>query len=328
MGKPSRPLRQPLASISLDLDNLWSYLKIHGDPSWQNRPSYLDTFVPYVLDALGRLDLTITFFIVGADATGTDNQGYLRSLRMAGHEIGNHSHEHESWLHTYSAEHLVEEISRSQDAIEDAVGFRPDGFRGPGFSWSPTLLETLADQGFLYDASTLPTYLGPLARFYYFRTAKLDPEERQKRKELFGKLADGLRPTRPFHWQLSGNRTLLEIPVTTIPILKIPFHLSYLLYLSRFSRLLMDLYLALAISLCRLTSTPPSFLLHPLDLIGSDQVPQLSFFPGMDVSSTRKLEIFERVLTRLRRSFSLAPMGLHARSLLEGGQLRKEVPIR
>lgn len=30
------------ASISLDLDNLWSYLKIHGDDGWRSFPSYLD----------------------------------------------------------------------------------------------------------------------------------------------------------------------------------------------------------------------------------------------------------------------------------------------
>ena len=39
---------------------------------------------------------------------------------------------------------------------------------------------------------------------------------------------------------------------------------------------------------CRVTGTEPSFLLHPLDVIGGDQVPELDFFPGMDVPSERK----------------------------------------
>ena len=26
----------PLASVSLDLDNQWSYMKTHGDPAWQD----------------------------------------------------------------------------------------------------------------------------------------------------------------------------------------------------------------------------------------------------------------------------------------------------
>jgi hypothetical protein len=27
---------KPLASISLDLDSLWSYMKTHGDPGWES----------------------------------------------------------------------------------------------------------------------------------------------------------------------------------------------------------------------------------------------------------------------------------------------------
>ena len=64
---------KPLAPLSLDLDNKWSYLKTHGDASWEDFPSYLDYLVPRVLAELERRDLTITFFIVGKDAkVGTD----------------------------------------------------------------------------------------------------------------------------------------------------------------------------------------------------------------------------------------------------------------
>jgi hypothetical protein len=30
---------KPLASLSLDLDNLWSYMKTHGDPGWEDPAS-------------------------------------------------------------------------------------------------------------------------------------------------------------------------------------------------------------------------------------------------------------------------------------------------
>ncbi len=166
----------------------------------------------------------------------------------------------------------------------DATGRRPAGFRGPGFSWSPTLLEMLFEQGYDYDASTLPSYLGPIARAFYFGSAgKLSAEEREQRKDLFGHFSDGLRPVRPFYWQLSGGRQLLEIPVTTIPVFKTPFHFSYLAFLARYSEQLMFTYLRVALGMCRLTGTEPSFLLHPLDLIGGDKAPQLAFFPGMDI---------------------------------------------
>ena len=40
------------ASLSLDLDNQWSYMKTHGDQGWQEYPSYLDVAVPRILDLL------------------------------------------------------------------------------------------------------------------------------------------------------------------------------------------------------------------------------------------------------------------------------------
>ena len=44
----------PIASLSLDLDNKWSYLKTHGDPGWEGFPSYFDTVVPRFLSSCGR----------------------------------------------------------------------------------------------------------------------------------------------------------------------------------------------------------------------------------------------------------------------------------
>jgi peptidoglycan/xylan/chitin deacetylase (PgdA/CDA1 family) len=130
----AKPL--PSASLSLDLDNLWSYLKIHGDPGWESFPSYLDVVVPRVLAFLAERGLRITFFVVGQDAALAENRQALASLAAAGHEIGNHSFRHESWLHLYSETELEEELARAEAAIEDATGRRPEGFRGPGFSLS------------------------------------------------------------------------------------------------------------------------------------------------------------------------------------------------
>ena len=305
----------PLASISLDLDNLWSYMKIHGDAGWKSRPTYLPETVPFMLEFFERLGIKITFFIVGADAADVRNRKALRSLVEAGHEVGNHSFEHEPWLHLYTDAQLERDIRKAGDAIADATGTSPLGFRGPGFSWSPALLGILADQGYDYDASILPSCLGPIARAYYFWGAKMTPEEREQRKMLFGKFTDGLRPVRPYYWELSGGRRLLEIPVSTIPLLKTPFHFSYLAYLAGYSDRLMLAYLDLAIAMCRFTGTQPSFLLHPLDLIGADKAPEAGFFPGMDLPSDRKARLLAKVLHRLGRHFQLAPMGAHAAAI-------------
>lgn len=302
------------ASVSLDLDNLWSYLKTHGDSGWQSWPSYLERVVPRALQFLADRSLSITFFIVGRDAAQPQHRAVLHEIARAGHEIGNHSFEHEPWLHTYSSPQLHDELARAEDALELATGFRPVGFRGPGFSWSKALLETLVERGYEYDASTFPTFLGPLARAYYFFTARLTRDEKRQRAKLFGGLREGFRPNRPYRWELDAG-SLVEIPVTTFPLLRTPIHVSYLNYLSGYSRLAARGYFQAALAACRVAGSPPSLLLHPLDFLGPDDCPQLSFFPGMHLSAAYKLRLLDEVLQRLSRDYALGPMLAQSREL-------------
>ena len=88
----------------------------------------------------------------------------------------------------------------------------------------------------------------------------------------------------------------------------------------------MDLYLSVALMLYRMTGTQPSFLLHPLDFMGSELVPELAFFPGMDVSSERKIQIFDRVIRKLSRHFNFTKMSTYAR-LVKGKTRQRIVQI-
>jgi len=325
--RTARPGGKPLASISLDLDNLWAYLKIHGDAGWESYPTYLEPLSAIVTERLARHELTITIFIVGQDAALEKNRGAMQALASQGHEIGNHSLSHEPWFHTYSYAEVVKEIGESEEHIERATGKRPHGFRGPGFSLSPDTLQVLAERGYLYDASTFPTFLGPLARAYYFWSTKgLSEAEREKRKQLFGTAAEGLRPITPYVWNLAGGpeRTnpLVEIPVTTMPLVRLPIHMSYLIYLAVVSRPLAKAYLKSALAMCRLTRVEPSFLLHPLDFMGGDRVSELAFFPGMKASTEFKLDLFDEVIEVMRGSFELVTMEQHARHILAQGGLQ------
>ena len=306
---------KPTCSLSLDLDNLWSYLKTHGEPGWDEYPSYLGIVVPRVLKFLAERDLKITFFLVGQDAVDPAHAAVLRSITDAGHEVGNHSFHHEPWLHLYSEAEIEDELNRTEAAIESATGVKPTGFRGPGFSHSPTLLNVLARRGYAYDCSTFPTFLGPIARLYYLATAKgLSPEERAKRKKLFGRFADGFGPLKPFVWTTPSG-PLLEIPVTTMPLLKVPIHVSYLLYLAGYSRALAKLYWRTALFLCRATGTELSLLLHPLDFMGSDDTDRLAFFPAMKRPHAGKLALVGQFFDRLQKDFDCIPMGEHARRI-------------
>jgi peptidoglycan/xylan/chitin deacetylase (PgdA/CDA1 family) len=278
-----------------------------------------------VLEILDKHKLKITFFIVGQDAALDKNAAALAKITRAGHEIGNHSFHHEPWLHLYSPEQIEAELARAEQAIESATGERPNGFRGPGFSLSLAVLETLKRRGYRYDASTFPTFLGPLARAYYFFTARLTKEERDKRRMLFGSWSEGLRPLKPYVWDLKSG-PMLEIPVTTMPGARAPFHLSYILYLAGYSSTIATMYFKNALRMCRLTGVEPSVLLHPLDFLGGDDVDALRFFPAMGMKAGDKLALVDKVFDALAAQFEVLPMSAHAEAIRTRGHLKMVQP--
>ncbi len=290
-------------------------MKTHGDAGWESFPTYLDTVVPRSLEFLRERNLKITYFIVGQDADLEKNHEAIRQISAANHEIGNHSFRHEPWLHLYSKQELVEEFERTENALEKATGQIPKGFRGPGYSLSPTVLEVLAERNYEYDCSTLPTYIAPLARaYYFFKSPEMSAEEKEKRKKLFGKFSDGFQSLKPYKWQI-GEKSLVEIPVTTLPLFKTPIHASYVIYLSTFSKTLAKMYWKTAVEMCKMSGTQLSLLLHPLDFLSGDDAPELKFFPAMNLPIEKKLEFVSEILETFTGKFEVVNMQKHAESV-------------
>ncbi|KOV85504.1 polysaccharide deacetylase [Nocardia sp. NRRL S-836] len=302
----------------MDLDNLWAYLKTHGDPTWEQRPSFLTSAVPRLLDVFGEQDLTTTVFVVGADAERDDGAAAVAAITAAGHEVANHSFGHEPWLHRYSAAEQEAEVVRAEDAITAAGAPRPVGFRGPGYSVTPQLLDVLARRGYRYDASVLPTWIGPLARAYHNRTAG----STDGGADLFGGFGRVKAPNTAYRWR-DG---LVELPVTTMPLLRVPIHGAYLLQLHRISPRLARGYFRTALRLCRARNVSPSLLLHPTDVLTAAEAPGMEFFPGMAVPGSEKVALLEWVLSLLRRHFDVVGTGAHV-DRVAGSVLRERDPV-
>ena len=309
----------PPASISLDLDNLWSYLKTQGVSGWESFPSYLDRVVPRILESLQRCDQRITFFVVGKDATIESNRAALKSIADAGHEIANHSFMHEPWLHLYTREQLHEEIGSTERAIESVTGKKTRGFRGPGFSTSQLVRDVLLERGYHYDASMFPSALGPVARLFFFLNSQLTAEEKKKRQGLYGKFSDAFGPMQPFAWE----NGLTEVPVTTMPVLRVPVHTTYLMFLAQKSAKLARAYWAANVALSRLRGVAPSLLLHPTDFLDVTDVPEMAFFPGMKLAAAQKIDLVEHTIRSIQRHWSADGVGAHAATLSRQGAVRR-----
>ena len=111
-----------------------------------------------------------------------------------------------------------------------------------------------------------------------------------------------------------------------MPVFRIPFHLSYVIYFSRVSPILARHYFRLALTLCKLTRTAPSLLLHPLDFLGCDDLNELSFFPAMDVPSKEKLKLVSEMLKIYSDRFTIVPLREYAQVVDQENQLRTIEP--
>jgi hypothetical protein len=85
----------------------------------------------------------------------------------------------------------------------------------------------------------------------------------------------------------------------------------------------MEKYLQVAVMMCKMTKTPVSFLLHPLDVLGGDQVPELQFFPGMDIDAAIKRNSFVKMIKLLKRHFNIVNMSSYVEYISNNNELKK-----
>jgi polysaccharide deacetylase family protein (PEP-CTERM system associated) len=111
------------------------------------------------LDILCEHGITATFFFLGRIAQTAPR--LVRRVADAGHEIGCHSLYHRR-ITGQSEGDFRAQLTEAKERLEDASGKEVIGFRAPDFSitnenrWA---LDALADAGFRYDSSIVPTGL-------------------------------------------------------------------------------------------------------------------------------------------------------------------------
>ncbi len=288
-------------------------------------PSYLPTASQHILHVLGQSEVYATIFCGGQDLLSAADVKAVRSLAQAGHDLGNHSFHHEPWLHLYDREKIAYELDKTDELFAQIGGRHSRGFRGPGYSDSPLVHEMLSERGYRYCASQLSSCLGPIARTYYFLKTGLKRQQRQGREKLFGSFKDVWGANRPYRLP-TGTPALWMMPVTVMPVLRTPFHFSYLHYAAEKSELLARFYLRTSLWLCRLNRIEPSMLLHPLDFLGGDEEPELAFFPGMKQSGAIKRRRLQSYLTEIANGFNVETQG-EAAARLDGREYTRRCAV-
>ena len=218
------------ASLSLDLDNKWSYMKTHGDAAWQSFPRICRS-----RSARSRYSrparFTITFFIVGQDAALSENADVLSEIARRGHEIANHSHHHEPWMHRRGKAAIDEELAQGGGSDRTRTGRAPARFPRTGIH------SVRVDPA---KCSCARLSVRCIVAADVHRTARprvllsqheAQPGGSRASARTCSEVRDGFRPNRQ-HAIALANGSLAEIPVTTFPGFGRPIHVSYVLYLA------------------------------------------------------------------------------------------------
>jgi peptidoglycan/xylan/chitin deacetylase (PgdA/CDA1 family) len=146
---------QPPAAIHVDLDGASDIFRMWGWP-FAGADTVFETGLRGALDLFDANGVRATLFVIADSLDQPRKRALIEDAVRRGHEIGSHTATHPDLLQQDSARKR-EEIARSREKIEQALGVRVRGFRAPGYRLDRECIELLAASGYAWDASAFPT---------------------------------------------------------------------------------------------------------------------------------------------------------------------------
>jgi peptidoglycan/xylan/chitin deacetylase (PgdA/CDA1 family) len=253
----------------------------------------------------GERGIKASFFIVGRDLAVARKAAQARLLATDGHEIGNHSFTHTIGITRLPTGRLREEIAKTHEAILAAGLPAPVGFRAPGYDVDARVLRELRKIGYRYDASVLPTALGPVMRLAdAWLARRWDPSKKQ-----FGRMSYVRAPRVPYfpdpykvRTQAHGDSGLVEFPVTTLPPWGLPLTGAGIFALGPYR-------VIEALKKLEAESRPILLLLHGIDFVDCDKplvfAQRTPSTGGFDLSAREKLALIKPVMDWIQRRWEI-----------------------
>jgi hypothetical protein len=217
-----------LANVSIDLDGLRFYHRIHGIEEPADPVAIFTVALPRFVELFAEHGIRATLFVIAEDLDRGVVVDALRKAMSAGHEVASHTFHHPYDLRSWSERGIATEIAEAEDAIRDALGVRPVGFRTPGYNVDTRIVRILAERGYRYDSSVFP------CPPYYFAKAAVMAAMALTGKQSGSSMTDPaslrapLQPYRPSRWDFSqrGDRKhslpLWEIPIGVTRVTRLP----------------------------------------------------------------------------------------------------------
>jgi len=303
------------ASISIDLDGLGHYAGLYGlSPdvvSAASRRLVHRVAVPRFAELVDSVGGRGTLFVIGGEVDAEARPPLEEALRH-GHELASHTHAHDYALSRAPPAEIDRDLARAEEVLTSLGARRPFGFRAPGYTLSPSLLQALAAREYAYDASIFPAAPYWLAkalklgwlRLLGRRSAAILDNPRVLLAPRLPYRPDLLRPER------RGDASLLELPMSVTPGARVPFIGTFVVLApwpmvrAAYARLRGESFLSLE--------------LHAVDFLGpEDGLPgELGRAqPDLRLPLATKLGRLREVAQWLARDFQLLPLREAARSV-------------
>ncbi len=281
---------KPIGTLQIDVDDLWVYYESIGLQMPAGAPALAFTQgIPRLLDLFDRFGARATFFVCGRDLPAQTS--VVREIVERGHEVANHSAQHSNGYARLSKDALLSDVRDAHERIADAVGRPPVGFKAPGFSYNPHLPEVLADLSYTYDSSRLPTFYAPAIRAMQtvLSGGHVDPTH-------YGRFSYGFSSLQPY----SLDCGLMEAPVTTVPVLRLPMHSTFVLTAGQW---LFDLGLGLS----HARGIAVNYLLHAADVVDPPPDAALRSYRFLTQTWDQKRPLYEHMLRQLSETYVIVP---------------------
>ena len=262
-----------IGSISVDTDSLIDiFSAFHSEKISENNLTY-NVLLQRFLDIFKKYDIKATFFIIGKNLEDDSNSKILLKIINQGHELANHTYSHPLNFSKLSMNEKKMEIEKCHNLVYTKLGYDMKGFRAPSWDVDNETLTILENMGYDYDSSIFPSpfkFIAYLFQIYKSRKIPLSNSLFQIKT-----LLTNFAPSKLYHpdhkhiWR-KGSMNLLEVPMSTTPIIKEPFYSTYYFILKskpHFLTSLKKIYKA---------DYPLNFILHTMDLYDNkkDRVPQ------------------------------------------------------
>ena len=270
VGQPAEPRT---ANISVDFESLYHYSVTLG-LNHPDRDRDYERIVERFLELFSELSVPATFFMVGDDIRLKKlSPAVLRRMVDAGHELANHTMTHPHNLSTLSAAAKEAEIVGAGQLIEDATGQRVVGFRAPCLDVDEEIVDILERHGYTYESSVLPFYLKQVQTFAYGLMCRGRFRSTGSWRNSFAPGDPSSPDTGRLHKR--GGRAITEVPIATVPLVRVPFYSTVHLALGRTS-------FDLSYPLLRWGRRHFTYELHSIDLASCDGDDLKARYPGIE----------------------------------------------